>query len=132
MEVPAIREVLALRTADESGQLSPRELKAQKVVPPRRPAEESWRIPSRPYREWRSVQCFLRCCGGGVWILLGFFSVAWIAHAWDVGRDGALESAPEFAKSLIWRSLAHHTDAYNEWIGSNPSPPPTFSFDGVS
>jgi len=78
----------------------------------------------REYKEARCTQCGLRCCGAGCWVLLGLCIVAWVAHAISV--EGSLADAPAFSKTLIWRSLAHHTDVWDDWERSISPPPPVF------
>jgi hypothetical protein len=81
----------------------------------------------REYKESRALQCCLRCAGGGCWILLGLCTVAWIAHSISIEGSSSLSDAPAFSKTLIWRSLAHHTVAWEEWQGSVSPPPPSFT-----
>ena len=82
------------------------------------------------YTGKKSCMCCLRCCGITCWILLGFCIVAWITHAISVDGGGGLASAPVFARSLIWRTLAYHTDAYSEWQ-LTVSPPPPYWLDPI-
>ena len=79
------------------------------------------RAPPREYTESRYGQCCLRCCGGACWLLLGLCIVAWVAHSIPVG---GVADAPAFSKSLLWRSIAHHTDTWQDWATATTPPPP--------
>ena len=80
--------------------------------------------PPREYVENRYFQCCLRSCGGACWVLLGLCIVAWVAHSFAVG---SVADAPAFSKTLIWMSLAHHTDTWQNWQATTPPPPPDFA-----
>lgn len=81
----------------------------------------------REYKEGRLQQCCLRCCGNACWVVLALCIVAWVTHSFAVEGTSSLADAPAFSKTLIWRSLAHHTDAWDEWKTSVSPPPPSFS-----
>lgn len=81
----------------------------------------------REYKEGQLAQCGLRCCGAACWVFLGLCLVAWITHAVSVEGSSSLANAPAFSKTLIWRSLAHHTDVWDDWERSISPPPPSFS-----
>ncbi len=82
------------------------------------------RAPPREYTESRYGQCCLRCCGGACWVLLGLCIVAWVAHSIPVG---GVADAPAFSKTLLWMSIAHHTDTWQTWQASTPPPPPNWA-----
>ena len=63
----------------------------------------------------------VKCCGSVFFVFVGLVAVSWAFHAFEVGS----EEAPKFARSLIWLSIAHHTDYYNEQM-AEPPPPPSF------
>lgn len=75
--------------------------------------------------EWETTT--VRCCGAFVCVLLGVFVLSWIVHAIPVST---INDIPPFARSLIWMSLAHHTDAWKSMNGGVSPPPPAFG-DGL-
>lgn len=110
---------------------------------------------AKEYDESSSYQGCVRCCGRCWFLTLVFCTVAWIAHsivlaqpdpcfneileARKVGRDplcsdedilagrAHFDLAPAFSKTLIWMSMAHHTEPWQEhWRRSAPPPPPNF------
>ena len=83
--------------------------------------------PPREYKEGRCAQCCLRCTGAGCWIVLGLCIVTWVAHGISVEGSSSLSEAPSFSRTLIWRSLAHHTDAWEIWQSDTSPPPPGFT-----
>ena len=83
--------------------------------------------PPREYKESRATQCCLRCAGGGCWIVLGLCIVAWVAHSVSIEGSSSLSDAPAFSKTLLWRSLAHHTDAWTDAYLAVSPPPPGFT-----
>lgn len=89
------------------------------------PGEPEPYVP-REYKEGRMTQFCLRCAGGGCWIFLGLCVVAWVAHSITVEGSSSIAGAPSFSKTLIWRSLAHHTPAWDRWQGDVSPPPPSF------
>ena len=84
--------------------------------------EEEGGVPQ--YTESKNFQSCAKCCGCSMWLFFGFCTIAWIFHAIRV--PGAPSDAPPFSKTLIWLSIAHHTDAWQEWQESLPPPPPSF------
>ena len=82
--------------------------------------------PPREYKEGKLLQCCLRCTGSGCWIVFGLCMVAWITHSISVEGTSSISDAPAFSKTLIWRSLAHHTEEWSEWHDSVSPPPPGF------
>ena len=65
----------------------------------------------------------VRNTGACLWILLGLCTISWIFHAFPV--MGTTDT-PAFAKSLIWSSIAHHTDVWQNAMNAFPPPPPSF------
>ena len=80
----------------------------------------------REYKEGKCTQCCLRCCGNTCWVVFGLCVVAWVANGIAIQGGSSLSGAPAFSKTLLWRSLAHHTDRWDEWQQSIPPPPPEF------
>ncbi len=84
------------------------------------------------YDESRCQQFALDCCGRCVWLTFAFFLIAWIAHSFSLPKPDQYSTEnwdlmPHFAKTLIWRSIAHHTEPWQEWHNSLPPPPPSYS-----
>ena len=87
-------------------------------------------LPGKPPLGYYETECettSVRCCGALCCVLLGLFSLAWIVHAIPVST---VTDIPPFARSMIWMSLAHHTDAWRDAQGAYPPPPPQFG-DGA-
>lgn len=63
------------------------------------------------------------CCGAFAVLVVGLCVFTYAIDAAHVGDDG-----PSFSQTLLWRSLAFHTDAYADYLTrSTPSPaPPRF------
>lgn len=107
------------------------------------------------YDEGRCYQWCVRFSGRCWFLTLVFCTIAWIAHSWVLaeadpcfhdwleavknGRDPDcsdediiagrqhFDLAPAFSKTLIWMSMAHHTEPWQEhWRRSAPPPPPNF------
>ena len=79
------------------------------------------------YYESEYETTVVRCCGGGVCVLLGVLTLTWIIHAIPVAT---ITDIPPFARSMLWMSLAHHTDAWRQSQGALSPPPPAFG-DGL-
>ena len=75
------------------------------------------------YSEGKGLQFCARCWGSCCWMFLGFCVVAWSFHTWKIGTG----TMPEYAKSIIWASLAHHTEPWQEWRDTVPPPPPPWA-----
>jgi len=104
------------------------------------------------YNETKCFQCCTRTCGRCWWMTLIFCVLAWVVHAmawaeadpceetiqWSNGEDPCTpevrnaaqarwDLAPAYGKTLLWMSLAHHTEAWHEhWERGTPPPPPDF------
>jgi len=90
---------------------------------------EAGEKPSIP-EEYSESDCetqTVRNSGAIIWVVLGLCAVSWVFHAFPV--MGTTDT-PGFAKSLIWASIAHHTDAWQGAMASYPPPPPSFG-DGA-
>lgn len=75
--------------------------------------------------EWETTT--VRCCGAFACVLLGTLVLSWIVHAIPIST---VTDIPPFARSMIWMSIAHHTDAWKAQQGSISPPPPAFG-DGL-
>ena len=107
------------------------------------------------YTETKCFQCCARCAGRCWWLTLIWCLVAWAVHSIvlsqpdpcflnsleaaqrgeeyvcsqeDIDNGQAhWELAPAFSKTLMWMSIAHHTEPWQEhWDRSAPPPPPDF------
>ena len=67
------------------------------------------------YYETNCQRTTVRCCGASCFVFLGMSILAWVTHSIPV----ADADVPAFARSLIWMSLAHHTDAWKDWCKSD-------------
>lgn len=89
-------------------------------------AEEGGKAPEQ-YYESEFETTTVRCCGAFCCVILGVFALSWIVHAIPVST---VTDIPPFAKSMIWMSIAHHTDAWQQAQGAYSPPPPAFG-DGL-
>lgn len=78
------------------------------------------------YSESRWLQCGLRLCGNACCVFLGLCGVAWVFHAIPT-QWGYVSDMPSYGKTLLWASLAYHTDAYSGYRTAFSPPPPSFS-----
>ena len=65
----------------------------------------------------------VRCVGASCFVLLSTLVFVCAVHAAPLGW---VSDAPAFARSLLWLSVAHHTDQYKEHFATYPPPPPQF------
>jgi hypothetical protein len=79
------------------------------------------------YQESACETTTVRCCGSFCMILTGILLLSWIVHAIPVAT---VSDIPPFARSMIWMSIAHHTDAWRDAQGLISPPPPAFG-DGL-
>jgi len=79
--------------------------------------------PPDAYEESVGVTTTVRCCGAFCCVLMGVFALSWIVHAIPVAT---ISDIPSFARSVIWMSIAHHTDAWRAQQGVVSPPPPMF------
>lgn len=77
----------------------------------------------QPYDESQFETLIVRGCGACCCVVLGVFVLSWIVHAIPVST---ITDIPPFARSMIWMSIAHHTDAWQQMQGSVSPPPPAF------
>lgn len=68
------------------------------------------------YKETSCQRTTARCCGAGCCVFLGLLTLSWIVHS----IPWADAEAPAFARSLIWMSIAHHTEQWKSWCRTNP------------
>ena len=88
--------------------------------------EATGKPPSEYYEsEWETTT--VRCCGAFCCVFLGVLVLSWVVHAIPVST---ITDIPPFARSMIWMSIAHHTDPWKEAQGSTSPPPPAFG-DGL-
>lgn len=67
----------------------------------------------------------VRYTGAVFWVFLGFCSVSLLIYTSPVL---GVSDSPHFARTLLWGSIAHHTDT---WQGDRPPPPPPSFGDGA-
>ena len=75
------------------------------------------------YQETDFETTTVRCCGAVCCIITGVFALSWYIHAIPVAT---ISDIPSFARSMIWMSIAHHTDAWRAQQGLVSPPPPMF------
>ena len=75
------------------------------------------------YEESAIETTCVRGCGACCMVFLGVCLLSWIVHAIPVST---VNDIPAFARSMIWMSIAHHTDAWREAQGLVSPPPPAF------
>ena len=83
--------------------------------------------PPEEYNEAEWETTTVRCCGAFCCVLLGVFALSWVVHAIPIST---VNDIPPFARSMIWMSIAHHTDPWQRMQGSVSPPPPVFG-DGL-
>lgn len=84
------------------------------------------RVPTE-YDEKEFETTTVRCCGAFLCVLISMLALSWVIHAIPVST---ITDIPPFARSVIWMSIAHHTDAWQQREGSISPPPPAFG-DGL-
>ena len=67
--------------------------------------------PAYGYVETECQRNTVRCCGNGCFVFLGLVTMAWVFHAIPVAT---VTDVPPFARSLIWMSIAHHTEPWKQ------------------
>lgn len=83
-------------------------------------------VPNK-YQETSFETTCVRCCGACCLIFMGLLIVSWVVHAIPVAT---ITDVPAFARSVLWMSIAHHTDAWNSAQARVSPPPPRFG-DGA-
>lgn len=79
------------------------------------------------YDEKEVETATVRCCGAFLCILVLMLALTWVVHAIPVST---ITDIPPFARSAIWMSIAHHTDAWQQRQSGTSPPPPAFG-DGL-
>jgi len=79
--------------------------------------------PPEQYDESEFETTTVRCCGAFCCVLLGVFTLSWVIHAIPIST---ITDIPPFARSALWMSIAHHTDAWKDAQGAYSPPPPAF------
>ena len=88
--------------------------------------EQSQEIPEE-YFESECETLTVRYTGMFIWLVLSLSALSILVHSWPL--MGTTDT-PRFARSLIWASIAHHTDVYQDAQNALPPPPPSFG-DGA-
>jgi hypothetical protein len=70
--------------------------------------------------ETASERVFVRACGVTITLILGYCILTTVAHA-VVATTGT--DIPPFSRSLLWMSLAHHTNSWRMWRDAHLAPP---------
>ena len=65
------------------------------------------------------TQC-VSCCGCCWCVVLGLLALTWVLHSIALTND---PDVPPFARTVMWMSLAYHTDAWRDWRAVASSPP---------
>lgn len=66
----------------------------------------------------------VKCIGAACFVLWSVLVFSWVVYAVPISW---ISDAPAFARSMLYLSVAHHTDQYRDYYGqSPPSPPPQF------
>ena len=61
-----------------------------------------------------------RCGGATLVVLGGVLALTWAVHALPFA---SIDDAPPFARSLLWMSVAHHTESWHAWRDARTPPP---------
>ena len=75
------------------------------------------------YSETAFETNMVRSCGGCLFIFLGIRVLSWTVHAIPVAT---VTDIPPYARSMLWMSIAHHTNAWQEMQTAFSPPPPAF------
>jgi hypothetical protein len=75
------------------------------------------------YEETDRERSCVKGCGVFWCLFLGMCVLSWIVHAIPVQT---ISDIPPFANSLLYLSIAHHTDQWKEAQNSVSPPPPMF------
>lgn len=79
------------------------------------------------YYESECETTAVRSCGACCCVLLGVLILSWVVHAIPVST---VTDIPPFARSMIWMSIAHHTEPWQAAKQGHSPPPPAFG-DGL-
>ena len=75
------------------------------------------------YDETDCERSTVKACGTGCCIFVGLCVLSWVVHAIPVST---ISDIPPFANSLLYLSIAHHTDQWKEEQNRVSPPPPMF------
>ena len=79
------------------------------------------------YNETECERTTVKGCGTFCCVFLGLCVLSWVVHAIPVQ---SITDTPPFANSLLYLSVAHHTDQWKEAQRIVPPPPPAFGDGG--
>ena len=77
----------------------------------------------KAYSETEFETACVRCCGGCCCVFLCVCVLTWVVHAIPIAT---VTDIPAFARSALWLSIAHHTDAWRSFRDDVSPPPPAF------
>ena len=80
-------------------------------------------LATKAYYETPFETACVRFCGGCCCVLLAVCTLTWVVHAIPIAT---VTDIPPFARSALWLSIAHHTEAWQSYRGSVSPPPPRF------
>jgi hypothetical protein len=75
------------------------------------------------YDETECERSTVKACGTFCCVFLGLCALSWFVHAIPVQT---ITDTPPFANSLLYLSIAHHTDQWQDAQSSVSPPPPAF------
>ena len=75
------------------------------------------------YEETECERSTVKACGNFCFIFLGLCLLSWFVHAIPVQT---ITDIPPFANSLLYLSIAHHTNQWEDDQNSVSPPPPMF------
>jgi hypothetical protein len=75
------------------------------------------------YDETDCERSTVNACGNLCFVFLGLCALSWFVHAIPVQT---ITDNPPFANSLLYLSIAHHTDQWQDAQNSVSPPPPSF------
>ena len=78
------------------------------------------------YQETANERTIVRGCGVCCCVLAVLVAITYAFSAFPIA---SVTDAPAFARTLLWMSVAHHTNAWREYRAetSPPPSPPTFN-----
>ena len=85
--------------------------------------EESGKVIPEEYNEGACVTQSVRNLGSFCWWFWCMCALSWLLHSFQLYPDS---EAPAFASSLLYRSIAHHTDTWQDARASIAPSPPRF------
>lgn len=75
------------------------------------------------YEETDCERSTVRGCGTFCCVFLGLCALSWFVHAIPVR---SITDTPPFANSMLYLSIAHHTNQWKDWQNDASPPPPAF------